>query len=134
LTIRRGVSHVGSSLIPRSSTLSSTSTRTQTFIPADSAHFSRYYAEALLESFPFGQAIDHWLEYGIVEGRQACGAFHTLQYFQRYPALAKQLGNNLKEGIINYVSTGKAQGLVGIVDGGAYGRFVALSAVVFHRS
>lgn len=69
------------------------------------------------------QAQAHWLEYGLSEGRQASGQFHILQYFQRYPQLAAQLDNNLTAGVINYVAAGQAAGRVGVVDGGAYGKY-----------
>ena len=72
--------------------------------------------------FTYRQAQEHWLTFGMAEGRQACGEFHCLQYFERYPIIARQLNNNCTLGVMNYVLVGLLQGLVGVVDGGAYDR------------
>ena len=65
---------------------------------------------------------------------------HNSLIRDRYPALAQAFNSKLTlgalmiwlistnvAGIIDYVLIGQSQGLVGIVDGGAYGRFVTPS-------
>lgn len=71
----------------------------------------------------FDKARDHWANYGLREGRQACGSFHTQQYLQRYPDLAKQFGKNYSAAVNHYLTVGRAAGLLGYVDGGFAGRW-----------
>ena len=63
-------------------------------------------------------ARNHWLTYGIEEGRQACGSFHTLQYLDNYPSLKQKFGTNYTQAIEYYLNYGYSIGRFGYTIGG----------------
>lgn len=73
--------------------------------------------------FTFEGARQHWQQYGIHEGRQASGNFHTKQYLERYPDLKQRFGNNFTAALVHFLTVGKSQGLLGYVEGGYEGRY-----------
>ncbi len=73
--------------------------------------------------FTFEGAQQHWQQFGIHEGRQASGSFHTRQYLARYPDLARRFGANYTAALEHYLTVGRAQGLLGYVDGGFEGAY-----------
>ncbi len=59
-------------------------------------------------------AQQHWLTYGIDEGRQAYAQFSSAVYLQKYPDLSAALGStNYRGAIEHYVSIGYAEGRTG---------------------
>ena len=56
------------------------------------------------------QAMDHFLNHGMAEGRQACEEFNVRSYRARYYDLMDWLGNDLKPYYIHYKDHGKAEG------------------------
>lgn len=70
------------------------------------------------------QAQQHWLTFGINEGRQACGSYHVLQFLDNYPDLKQKYGTNYSAATEYYLSTGYNQQLLGYTPNkGAYGRY-----------
>ena len=78
--------------------------------------------------FTFDGAKQHWQQFGIHEGRQACGSFHTQQYLERYPDLKAKFGSNYTAALEHYITVGKNEGLLGFVDGGFDGRWTVASS------
>ena len=72
-------------------------------------------------------AAGHWCSNGIGEGRQATSSFHTLQYLANYPDLQEAFGDNYTASIIHYINHGLAEGRVGGIVGGGYGRWTIRS-------
>jgi hypothetical protein len=68
-------------------------------------------------------AFNHWVTYGLKEGRQACGSFHVRQYLDRYPDLKQAFGNNFIAAANHYLQHGLAEGRLGFLEGGGYGRW-----------
>jgi hypothetical protein len=74
-------------------------------------------------------AEQHWRDHGIMEGRQACGSFHTRQYLDRYPDLKKAFGKNYSKALDHYITTGISEGRLGYYEGGEYGRYTISQGV-----
>jgi hypothetical protein len=68
------------------------------------------------------EAESHWINFGIPEGRQASGAFHSRQYLDAYPDVAGACGgHNYTCAITHYLTYGFTEGRLGILsssDGG----------------
>jgi hypothetical protein len=77
--------------------------------------------------FTFDGAKQHWQQYGIKEGRQGCGSFHTEQYLERYPDLKQKFGDNYTAALEHYLTTGRAEGRLGFLEGGYGGRWTIAS-------
>jgi hypothetical protein len=74
------------------------------------------------------QAKQHWLAYGINEGRRGAAAFDPRRYLEMYPDLQNAFGlTNYRAAIQHYVTSGRAEGRDGNAD--AY-----LNATVFNWS
>ena len=59
-------------------------------------------------------AQQHWLNFGIAEGRQAQPSFSSVRYLAKYPDLAAALGlSNYRGAIEHYVSIGYSEGRTG---------------------
>ena len=55
-------------------------------------------------------ALQHFVTYGMNEGRQGIASFHAESYRNRYADLQNAFGNNLKAYYIHYIQFGKAEG------------------------
>ena len=53
---------------------------------------------------------EHFCNYGMKEGRQACAEFNVTKYRANYTDLQKAYGNDLVEYYVHYVAFGKAEG------------------------
>eukprot|EP01116_Phalansterium_solitarium_P015539 TRINITY_DN3438_c0_g1_i3.p1 TRINITY_DN3438_c0_g1~~TRINITY_DN3438_c0_g1_i3.p1 ORF type:complete len:196 (-),score=12.72 TRINITY_DN3438_c0_g1_i3:247-810(-) len=71
----------------------------------------------------------HWQVYGIPEGWQAAGNFHSRQYLDRYPDLKQAFGTNYLLAINHYLTHGLTEGRLGYLEGGGYGRWTVSSGV-----
>lgn len=60
-----------------------------------------------------GLLLQHFLQCGIVEGRQGCADFDPVTYMNRYPDLKAAYGNNMKLYYVHYLQIGKAEGRSG---------------------
>ena len=56
--------------------------------------------------------LQHFVEHGMNEGRQASKNFNVTAYRNRYPDLRKGFGNNLKSYYMHYVNNGKNEGRI----------------------
>ena len=52
-------------------------------------------------------AIQHFVEYGMAEGRQGSEEFNVYTYRARYDDLRKRWGNDLKPYYLHYINEGK---------------------------
>lgn len=59
-------------------------------------------------------ALQHFVYYGMNEGRQASSTFNVFVYKNRYPDLQAAFGDNLKLYYLHYITNGKAEGRSGI--------------------
>lgn len=57
-------------------------------------------------------AFDHFINYGIREGRQSSSTFHITSYRNRYPDLRAAFGNDVFAYAIHYIQHGKNEGRV----------------------
>ena len=77
------------------------------------------------------KAATHWQTIGIVQGLQACGSFHVLQFIDNYKSIIdKQCPppqQNYSCAIYYYLNTGYDQNLMGYTIGGAYGKYTVSS-------
>ncbi len=55
-------------------------------------------------------ALNHFINYGMAEGRQATPEFNVYVYKNRYPDLQSTFGNNLKLYYLHYQNYGKSEG------------------------
>jgi hypothetical protein len=55
-------------------------------------------------------AIEHFVTYGMDEGRQASDSFNVVSYKNLYPDLRMAFGNNLKAYYMHYITLGKNEG------------------------
>ncbi len=60
---------------------------------------------------------DHFVNYGIAEGRSASAEFNPLAYRQRYADLQTAFGTDMAAYCLHYVTHGKAEGRTGSADG-----------------
>lgn len=58
-------------------------------------------------------AIDHWLTYGIKEGRRAHPNFSVRRYIEKYPDLQDAFGINYKPALEHFVQMGRQEGRSG---------------------
>lgn len=54
--------------------------------------------------------LQHFIQYGMAEGRQGSSQFDVYSYKNLYPDLRAAFGNNLKSYYMNYISSGKSEG------------------------
>ena len=54
--------------------------------------------------------LQHFIQYGMAEGRQGSSRFDVYSYKNLYPDLRAAFGNNLKSYYMHYISSGKAEG------------------------
>lgn len=54
--------------------------------------------------------LQHFIQYGMAEGRQGSPQFDVYSYKNLYPDLRAAFGNNLKSYYMHYISSGKAEG------------------------
>lgn len=82
-----------------------------------------YDFEYYIEHYPdlkaaFGnnkiRALEHFVEFGMSEGRQAKGTFNVNSYKNRYVDLQKAFGSTLKSYYLHYIEHGKKEGRVAI--------------------
>lgn len=66
-----------------------------------------------------GLLLQHFLQCGIVEGRQGCEDFDPKTYRMRYPDLNAVYGDNMKLYYVHYLQIGKAEGRSGKPSGAA---------------
>ena len=73
------------------------------------------YNPDLLSVFGYDEEklLEHFVNCGMQEGRQASKTFSVQIYRQRYSDLRSVLGNNLKEYYLHYVNYGKKEGRKG---------------------
>ena len=71
------------------------------------------------------KAANHWQNIGIIEGKQACGSFHVLQFLDNYPDLKQKYGTNYTAAIEYYLQKngGYDEHLLGYTIGGGYNRY-----------
>jgi hypothetical protein len=74
-------------------------------------------------------AQNHWQNFGLAEGRQAHGCFHTLQYMARYPDVRAACNNSPACALAHYLEHGILEGRLGFVeDGVQFGRSTIVDA------
>ena len=61
--------------------------------------------------------LNHFVKYGMAEGRQACAEFNVHVYRATYPDLAAAYGDDLKQYYMHYINYGKAEGRTAYYDG-----------------
>lgn len=74
-------------------------------------------------------ALQHFVNYGMAEGRQAKADFNVNTYKKRYVDLRNEYGNNLKEYYLHYVNCGMAEGRSGAGTATLTGRVTKLNGV-----
>ena len=57
--------------------------------------------------------LEHFVKYGMSEGRQGCADFNVTIYKDRYADLRQLFGNDLKKYVMHYIEFGKAEGRSG---------------------
>lgn len=62
------------------------------------------------------RALEHFVVYGMSEGRQARGTFNVASYKNRYVDLQKAFGSNLKSYYLHYIEYGKKEGRIATDD------------------
>eukprot|EP00823_Brevimastigomonas_motovehiculus_P008153 TRINITY_DN7427_c0_g1_i1.p1 TRINITY_DN7427_c0_g1~~TRINITY_DN7427_c0_g1_i1.p1 ORF type:complete len:442 (+),score=106.78 TRINITY_DN7427_c0_g1_i1:52-1377(+) len=77
------------------------------------------------------QAKIHWLTFGMKEGRQACGSFHSIQYLNRYEDLKKAFGSDYQAAIQHYLEKGIQEKRIGIDREGWAGRKTIMKNGIF---
>lgn len=60
------------------------------------------------------KALEHFIIFGMAEGRQAKGTFDVNSYKSRYPDLRTAFGSNLKAYYIHYITYGKKEGRIAV--------------------
>lgn len=77
----------------------------------DEYYYVRRYADM---KAAFGSdwqaALQHFVEHGMQEGRQACESFDVLAYKARYKDLRMTFGNDLKSYYLHYINNGRREG------------------------
>ena len=63
--------------------------------------------------------LEHYIKYGVYEGRNASGTFNATDYMIKNPDLAAVFGNNMPAYVVHYVLSGKAEGRDGTPSVGA---------------
>jgi len=56
--------------------------------------------------------LNHYVYFGIYEGRNASASFNATDYMNRYPDLAAVYGDNMPAYVYHYVNAGKAEGRI----------------------
>eukprot|EP01084_Bolivina_argentea_P135331 238489_1 len=86
--------------------------------------------------YTVNQAAEHWQSIGIVEGLQACGSFHVLQFINNYRSIINKAcpppQQNYTCAIYYYLNTGFDQNLMGYTIGGAYDKYTISSITTSH--
>lgn len=73
----------------------------------------------------------HWQSYGVAEGRQAHGCFHTRQYLARYEDIKEACKGDTACALNHYIQHGISEGRVGYVeDGMPFGRATIADAAL----
>ena len=77
----------------------------------DAAYYANRYPD-LKASFGNDESalLQHFIQYGMAEGRQGSSQFDVYSYKNLYPDLRAAFGNNLKSYYMHYISSGKAEG------------------------
>lgn len=77
----------------------------------DAAHYANRYPD-LKAAFGNDESalLQHFIQYGMAEGRQGSSQFDVYSYKNLYPDLRAAFGNNLKSYYMHYISSGKAEG------------------------
>jgi hypothetical protein len=76
------------------------------------------------------EAQAHWQNSGIRECRRAHPRFHPRQYLDLYPDLKAAFGNDCTMGLQHYLTFGRGEGRVGIVNGGYDGRYTISNDII----
>lgn len=77
----------------------------------DAAYYANRYPD-LKAAFGNDESalLQHFIQYGMAEGRQVSSQFDVYSYKNLYPDLRAAFGNNLKSYYMHYISSGKAEG------------------------
>lgn len=77
----------------------------------DAAYYANRYPD-LKAAFGNNESVllQHFIQYGMDEGRQGSSQFDVYSYKNLYPDLRAAFGNNLKSYYMHYISSGKAEG------------------------
>ena len=77
----------------------------------DAAYYANRYPD-LKAAFGNDESalLQHFIQYGMAEGRQAKASFDVFSYRNQYQDLRVAFGNNLKSYYMHYISNGKAEG------------------------
>lgn len=77
----------------------------------DAAYYANRYPD-LKAAFGNDESalLQHFIQYGMAEGRQGSPQFDVYSYKNLYPDLRAAFGNNLKSYYMHYISSGKAEG------------------------
>ncbi len=77
----------------------------------DAAYYANRYPD-LKTAFGNDESVllQHFIQYGMAEGRQGSSQFDVYSYKNLYPDLRAAFGNNLKSYYMHYISSGKAEG------------------------
>ncbi|MCH8620607.1 hypothetical protein [Undibacterium sp. TS12] len=101
------------------------SAQADTNSPADNRVFDwRFYLYSNPDLIQAGlttefQALQHWSNNGIYEGRQAHPAFHTRQYLDKYADLKAAFGLDYSKAVSHFLQYGYAEGRIGYFEAGA---------------
>jgi len=74
-------------------------------------------------------AFNHFISYGLYEGRQSSSNFSILSYAYRYPDLRAVFGNNLTDYVAHYINNGRAEGRVAVGTSSLQSPIVKLNGV-----
>ncbi len=77
----------------------------------DAAYYANRYPD-LKAAFGNDESalLQHFIQYGMAEGRQGSSQFDVYSYKNLYPDLRAAFGNNLKSYYMHYISSGKSEG------------------------
>ncbi|MDE7062576.1 MAG: hypothetical protein K2O73_04945, partial [Lachnospiraceae bacterium] len=83
--------------------------------PYDPVFDAEYYAGRYSDLYAaYGNdreaLLNHFLTFGMREGRQGCAGFDVHSYYNAYPDLRRAFGNDLKSYYIHYLEHGKEEG------------------------
>lgn len=78
----------------------------------DFNYYIKKYPDLSIYKSNQAEALNHFINFGMNEGRQAIANFNVFSYAYKYPDLRKTYGNNLKLYYEHYIKYGKKEGRV----------------------
>ncbi len=84
----------------------------------NAGYYADHYADVKAAyGYDTGLLLDHFIAYGMSEGRQASEEFNVYAYRARYADLNNAFGNDLKQYYIHYLHLGKREARIATGDG-----------------